>query len=262
MAKKKAAVPAKAKKAKASKHHGAPKPLKTQPKAKPKPKTPVKAQKAAPRAKAGKAGPSTPVKATAGVKARAVKTAPSVKHEAASRKPLPAAKPGKGHPPKQAVELKKVAQAPALPRKKQGKVAKDGSMEAFCPRCKADTVHTVVSLMGGKPWRARCASCGVEHNYHRSLQLKQRLQQVEVEPPKKKREETVTSAAAARMYEENMLGRNPAQARRYNVRDKFYVTELVSHPVFGVGLVMKVKEDGKIEVLFRVGSRLLVHNRF
>ena len=266
-------------------------PVKTAKKSKVASKPPAKAVKPA-RKPAKK--PAKVVKPVKSVKTPA-RTAKQVVKMAAKRavKPAvkPAAKPGK----KQAVKGTKVPArvpvAPAKPAKpakpvkparvrmmaklqkmspevrnaivRQPKGELGAEIEAFCPRCKAETTHVVASLMGEKIRRIKCRSCSSEHNYHRSLLLRQRLARSEEVPvARARRREEASSLSAARMFDEQMIGRNPTQAKVYLIKEKYYVEDLLTHSLFGIGLVMKIKEDEKIEVLFRSGAKVLAHNRF
>jgi hypothetical protein len=117
-------------------------------------------------------------------------------------------------------------------------------------------------MMGEKIRRVRCGVCGTEHNFHRSQTLKLRSARTEVQAPVRKRREEQRAHTHARIFEEQMLGRDPGHAKPYDIKDKYYHEDLVTHPLFGLGLVTRIKEDGKIEVLFREGSKTLAHNRF
>ncbi|MFA6033924.1 MAG: hypothetical protein WC889_13570 [Myxococcota bacterium] len=149
----------------------------------------------------------------------------------------------------------------AIIRQPKGELGAE--IEAFCPHCKAETTHVVASLMGEKIRRIKCRSCSSEHNYHRSLLLRQRLARSEEVPvARARRREEASSISAARMFDEQMIGRNPSQAKVYMIKEKYYVEDLLKHSLFGMGLVLKIKEDEKIEVLFRSGAKVLAHNRF
>jgi hypothetical protein len=48
-------------------------------------------------------------------------------------------------------------------------------------------------------------------------------------------------------------------ARAYSVAERFATGELLEHPTFGLGVVSTATD--KIEVVFRDGTRTLVHGR-
>jgi len=135
-------------------------------------------------------------------------------------------------------------------------------LDAFCPRCKFETEHVVTFMLGAKIRRIKCTACGAEHNFHRSQLLKMRSAKDEMEQAKRKKEEEAEHQALGRMYDEQMLGRDISNIKVYSIKEKFYLEDIVNHPSFGIGLVTKLKEDGKVEVLFKSGFKVLAHNRF
>ncbi|MCA9674926.1 MAG: hypothetical protein KC464_07830 [Myxococcales bacterium] len=52
-----------------------------------------------------------------------------------------------------------------------------------------------------------------------------------------------------------------ANCRPYSIRDTYEEGDLVSHPVFDVGIVTELLPDNKVEITFKEGPRILVHNR-
>jgi len=135
-------------------------------------------------------------------------------------------------------------------------------LDAFCPRCKFETEHVVTFMLGAKIRRIKCTACGAEHNFHRSQLLKLRSAKDEMEQARRKKEEEAEHQALGRMYDEQMLGRDVSNIKAYSIKEKFYLEDIVNHPLFGIGLVTKLKEDGKVEVLFKSGFKVLAHNRF
>lgn len=49
-----------------------------------------------------------------------------------------------------------------------------------------------------------------------------------------------------------------ANARAYNMTDRFKVGEVMNHKKFGVGFVLAESGKNKIEVLFRIGRKLMI----
>jgi hypothetical protein len=50
-------------------------------------------------------------------------------------------------------------------------------------------------------------------------------------------------------------------SRRYSASERFDIGDALEHPKFGVGTVIKVGTDGKIDVMFGSERRVLVHAR-
>jgi hypothetical protein len=58
-----------------------------------------------------------------------------------------------------------------------------------------------------------------------------------------------------------LAARSGTAARSYSPAERYAVGELVSHPSFGVGAVTSTPSPGKMAVLFRDTTRLLLHER-
>ena len=58
-----------------------------------------------------------------------------------------------------------------------------------------------------------------------------------------------------------MEGRDISNAVKYKLSQAFTVDEVLDHKTFGLGLVMRLLSDNKIEVTFQTGSKVLVHSR-
>jgi hypothetical protein len=130
-------------------------------------------------------------------------------------------------------------------------------IEAYCPKCKADTAHTVITKYEDEVRRVQCSTCGDVHAYRKPRG------EVEDETPEpaaaKKR-----AAAKKPTWQEaiDKIGVNKAHnnARPYTIRDHYHEGDIVSHPKFGVGFVTEITEN-KAEVTFQDERRVLVHNR-
>ena len=129
-------------------------------------------------------------------------------------------------------------------------------IEAYCPKCKSDTSHTIITKYEDEIRRVQCSPCGDVHSYRKPRG------EVEDEAPEpvaaKKR-----AAAKKPGWKEAMDRAGPkgvANARPYSIRDTYADGDLVSHPKFGVGYVTEITEN-KVEITFEDERRLLVHNR-
>lgn len=128
------------------------------------------------------------------------------------------------------------------------------------PSCGPNLVlaHTVVAMDGDKVVKVKCNTCNKTHTY-RSPDSASEATAAKRKSARKKREE----AANAAMVDFDVLAKEVdlAQAETYSVRNTLDVRQVVEHPKFGTGIVFALKEDGKAEVVFRDGPRVLVHGR-
>src|SRR6266545_7492354 len=129
-------------------------------------------------------------------------------------------------------------------------------IEAYCPKCKADTAHTVITKYEDEVRRVQCSTCGDVHAYRKPRG------EVEEEIPEpvaaKKRAQAKKPTWQEAMAKVGTKGMN--HARPYTIRDHYHEGDIVSHPKFGVGFVTEISEN-KAEVTFQDERRVLVHNR-
>jgi len=146
-----------------------------------------------------------------------------------------------------------------------------GEVVSWCTKCKNDRLHNIIAMVGDMPKRVTCRSCHSEHNF--------RAPKVEKAPRSKStpvREPKAPSAprgAAARVAEaarleresrqvwERAIAGQPANAfSPYKVSNVFEPGQLVRHTKFGDGVVFKVIDRTKVEILFQDGPRTMAHS--
>jgi hypothetical protein len=128
-----------------------------------------------------------------------------------------------------------------------GKVGEE--IQAYCPspRCQKDAVHTIISTYEDEIRRVQCVMCGEVHAFRR---------------PRGTAEQPDAEAEA--MWEANTTGITEeewAEASPYSIHDEYMAGDLITHPVHGAGVVGECLDDDKVSVVFRSGSRVLVHGR-
>lgn len=130
-----------------------------------------------------------------------------------------------------------------------------GEVDAVCTKCRMVLAHTVIAMVGSKPVRVQCNTCGGQHNYRTGAGA--------VPAPKRQAgaASTSTRASAVRLSFDDLLAqRKTGLARPYSPKVTFLLDEVVQHPTFGTGYVSAVRPD-KVEVTFRSGVKILVHAR-
>jgi len=125
------------------------------------------------------------------------------------------------------------------------KIEPGGTIDSWCGKCKMILAHTIEAMVGNKPARVHCNTCGSQHAYKAS------------EPGKP----AATGKARPSRYKSVMKTADVAAAKPYSPKDKYEPGDVLQHPSFGVGVATAVKDGTKVEVLFESGSKLLVHSR-
>jgi hypothetical protein len=127
-------------------------------------------------------------------------------------------------------------------------------VEAYCPKCKADTTHVVISKYEDEIRRVQCNPCGDVHSFRK---------------PRGEVEDDVPEPIAAKKramlkklnWDEFFAKHGEKQGKPYEFRERYTENVIVTHPKFGRGFVSEVMSDSKVEVTFKDARRVLVHNR-
>jgi Zn ribbon nucleic-acid-binding protein len=127
-------------------------------------------------------------------------------------------------------------------------------VEAYCPKCKADTTHVVISKYEDEIRRVQCNPCGDVHSYRKPRG------EVEDDVP-----EPIAAKKRALLKKQNwdeFFTKYPERhGKPYEFREAYTENTIVTHPKFGKGFVSEVISDSKVEVTFKDARRVLVHNR-
>jgi len=127
-------------------------------------------------------------------------------------------------------------------------------VEAFCPKCKADTTHVVISKYEDEIRRVQCNPCGDVHSFRK---------------PRGEAEDDVPEPVAARKrammkkytWEEFFAKHGEKDAKPYEFRECYRENHIVFHPKFGKGFISEIVSESKVEITFADARRILVHNR-
>ena len=111
-------------------------------------------------------------------------------------------------------------------------------IDTYCGRCKEEREHAIVALNAqGGIERVQCRTCQSNHLYR---------------APKTSTKTRSTREKGAPVLVET------GPARAYSMQTRFRVGERISHPKFGVGIVID-ERYGKIDVRFGKEVRTLIH---
>jgi hypothetical protein len=126
-------------------------------------------------------------------------------------------------------------------------------IESLCTKC-GDVWHVVVAKVGEKIAKVQCKQCGGQHRY-------KPLQPVEPAPRAAKARAAAPHAAKAKKAAAPTRALPPVDLsrpiRNYRPAESWAVGDRLSHPTFGIGVVVTLTGPGKIEVSFNGGSRVL-----
>lgn len=158
-----------------------------------------------------------------------------------------------------------------------------GEIDSWCTKCKLDLTHRIIAMVGDVVKKVECKTCGSHHLYR---------------PPKSERDRAVAAKAAAReareagrpapsassssssragrsgssasaraerdlvaIWERSIAGQPSTAFKPYRITLVLSVGELVRHSKFGDGVVARVLDAGKVEILFKDGLKMMAHGQ-
>lgn len=151
-----------------------------------------------------------------------------------------------------------------------------GEIDAYCTKCKLDLTHRIIAMVGDAVKKVECKTCGSHHLYRKPRSEREAEVAAAVKAgsiAKKPRAEgggprtaSERHAAAERAERERVstweraIAGQPTNAfRPYSVKALLGQGELVRHSKFGDGVVARVIDRAKVEILFQDGTRTMAH---
>jgi hypothetical protein len=142
-----------------------------------------------------------------------------------------------------------------------------GEVDSWCTRCRLILNHRIVSMKSGRAHQVECLTCRAQHLWRPNAPGERPNG-----PAGSERTRAASSgvagartprlSAAARheqTWEHALNGRGVHEFKAYSVAGSFQEGDLVRHKKFGDGVVTKVIDGHKVEVLFRDEARTLAH---
>ena len=145
-----------------------------------------------------------------------------------------------------------------------------GEVDSWCTKCKLVLNHRIIALVGGVPKRVECSTCGSHHNFRGrapgdkapTASASPRMVGSSSSGPRSTRTSTVTKAAQAALdreksWEKAVNGKAATEFIAYRVDQLFNEGDLIRHKKFGDGIVTRIIDPKKVEILFRDEARTL-----
>lgn len=131
-------------------------------------------------------------------------------------------------------------------------------VDSYCGKCRLDLAHIVVATRPGQAARVQCKTCGAQHAMRRAKAA------AKPKTPKAPgaAKQTARAKKAVQQFEEASAGKDLSKSKTYGLAMTFAQGDVISHPNFGVGVVLKLSPERKMEVLFQeTGMKVLAHAR-
>ena len=127
-------------------------------------------------------------------------------------------------------------------------------VDSYCGRCKLMLAHVIHVMDGAKPGKVECKTCGALHKYRPKVPGTRKA-------AASKKTASKTPQTTESEYELCMAELDTSKAKKYKFADTYAEGDLIQHTKFDVGLVTGLVGIGKMNVMFREGTKLMVHSR-
>jgi len=130
-------------------------------------------------------------------------------------------------------------------------------VEALCPKCKSATVHVIEVIKTPTLMKVMCKACLSSHRY-RPVGAGAGKKSAKVKKAKKPKADPQTREE--RKWNRLLEQADKDKAVSYSMNSSFTENDVIDHTKFGVGVVVKILDHGKITVIFQDGLRNMVQN--
>ena len=132
-----------------------------------------------------------------------------------------------------------------------------GNVDGWCTKCKLELAHTIIAMSKNLPVKVKCNTCNSQHKY--------RTKQSGISKPKSAKSKSParkikTQEANYNDYISRLTDYDLTRVKMYSMDGSYKKDEIIEHSKFGVGIVLSLIQNNKIEMLFKDGHKVLIHN--
>jgi hypothetical protein len=144
-----------------------------------------------------------------------------------------------------------------------------GEVDSWCTKCKLVLNHRIIAMVGSKPVRVECSTCGSHHNYRAGAPGEKVASAGSTggvtrssgggtsRTPRGPTRAEEAARDRERLWEKSIAGKMMSDFKPYRVSATFQEGDLVRHVKFGDGVVTRILDPRKIEILFKDEPRTL-----
>jgi len=144
-----------------------------------------------------------------------------------------------------------------------------GEVDSWCTRCRLLLNHRIVSMKNGKAYQVECLTCRSQHLWRpnppgespRSATGEPRSAATDGNRPRMRSSRPPSATRHEQRWEKAIAGRAVTDFKAYAVDSSFREGDLIRHKKFGDGLVTRVIDAHKVEVLFRDEAKTLAQGK-
>ncbi|MCK5073736.1 MAG: hypothetical protein KAQ98_09950 [Bacteriovoracaceae bacterium] len=125
---------------------------------------------------------------------------------------------------------------------------------SYCTKCKLTLSHIIVSMKNDSTiGKVKCNTCEAVHAYKDPSKVKAKSKKA-----KSRKSSPGDSVADIWMQ---AINKSTAKSQDYSMKRKFLKGDIINHSKFGPGVVDKLIDNDKVQVIFRHNIRTLMHNK-
>jgi len=154
------------------------------------------------------------------------------------------------------------------------KLTAGSEVDAYCTKCRLDLGHRIIAMHGEAIKKVECLTCRTHHLYRRPQSERDKAHATAATRRAERSSKTGTGSAAKRAssaarqereqtqsWERAIAGQPTSAFKAYRISLNLGVGELVRHSKFGDGVVARVIDANKVEVLFKDGAKTMAQGQ-
>src|SRR3990172_2903607 len=130
-------------------------------------------------------------------------------------------------------------------------------IEAYCTKCKILTVHVITKIADGEIKKVFCKICNTTHVYRGKTNEKK---SIKASAAKKTKTTGVKRGRKKADWNELVATLEDNRIIDYDLTKDFTDVQAIRHKKFGIGVILSVIDQKKIEVVFQDEKKVLAHN--
>lgn len=129
---------------------------------------------------------------------------------------------------------------------------------SYCSKCKLTLAHLIVAMKDAiHIAKVQCNTCKANHAYKDPSQVRAKKSAT---TRTKKTAKSKTKTSISDIWLE-AVNNSSAKSQDYSIRTCFTKGDIIDHTKFGPGVVDRLIDKDKIEVIFRHDIKTLIHNK-
>lgn len=126
---------------------------------------------------------------------------------------------------------------------------------SYCNKCKLTLSHIIVTMKNANTiGKVQCKTCNATHAYKDPSKVKATRQKSKISKKKMQQENSISDIWM------EAINNSKSKSQKYNMAKKFSLGDIIDHPKFGPGVIDRLIDNNKIQVIFRHNIKTLVHN--